>query len=159
MLKPFSRKSPAGWLLGLASALITASAMAGCETQDSAAARSMEETFSSYVEGKEWLVQDMNGDMNGQGIVDRSQASLTFSKDGKLTGQAFCNRYFATYTLQPKLSIRNIGQTKKACIPALMQQERQFTTILSKVNHAKVTADGALILSTTDGDSITARQP
>lgn len=135
-------------ILGLAAL----SATAGCEMEHSSNANTLETVKDSLI-SKEWVVEDMNG----KGIIDRSNATLMFAAGDKLSGRSFCNRYFASYTFEPNFSVGNIGQTKMACAPALMNQESLFTNILGHVNSLKITENGTLILSTPEGDSITAR--
>ena len=48
--------------------------------------------------------------------------------------------------------------TRKACPPALMNQERAFTDILGSARQYTITQDGALVIYGPNGDTITARR-
>ncbi|MDA5194317.1 META domain-containing protein [Govanella unica] len=98
-----------------------------------------------------WMAEDIGG----QGIVDHSQATLQFMADGRLAGQASCNRYFGGYTRDGfTLSFSHMGMTKMACPPAVMDQEDRFLAILNQVTAYEQTSDGALVLKTGTGQAI-----
>src|SRR5690554_5348714 len=93
---------------------------------------------------KEWVVEDIDG----KGVVDSSMTSLNFGTDGRLSGAAGCNRFFAGYRLDGRqLEINQAATTMMACPEALMQQERRFLNALEAVDRLEIDAGGALILS------------
>ncbi|WP_367718667.1 META domain-containing protein [Nitratireductor sp. GISD-1A_MAKvit] len=101
----------------------------------------------------EWVVEDIDGG----GIIDASRVTLTFSDDGRLTGHASCNRYFANWTAENgRLSIGQAMSSKMACAEALMFQEHRFLSILPQIEHYTLTSQGALVLETKDGRSLKA---
>lgn len=102
----------------------------------------------------EWVVEDIAGG----GIVDSSRITLNFAPDGRLSGRAGCNQYSTKYSLSSKLNIGNIAMTKMACAPALLDQEYRFTQLLAAATSATLDTQGALILHSSDGKTITARQ-
>ena len=105
--------------------------------------------------GGEWLVEDIGG----RGVIDRSQTTLTFDENGRLTGNTSCNNYFADYqTAGAILEIGAAGATKRACPPAVMDQESRFLSLLNDVKSYEINDTGTLILFTSNGDAITARQ-
>lgn len=105
--------------------------------------------------GREWFIEDIAG----RGVIDNSPASLLFLPDGRLAGNASCNRLISSYTLDgDALSISEAGATMMACPEALMNQERSLLDLLSAVDGYAVDDTGALILSTPDGETITARR-
>ncbi len=109
----------------------------------------------SLLIGPEWVVEDIDG----EGVVDRSHATLEFRDDGRVGGNASCNSYSAQYTLTGDgLGIGQTATTRKACAPALMDQERKFLDILSKVNRHEIDKTGALILHTPGDRTILARR-
>jgi heat shock protein HslJ len=109
---------------------------------------------ASLLQGGEWVVEDIAG----KGIIDRSRATLDFGADGQLTGRASCNSYGATWALSGEgLTVGQARATLMACVPALDSQEREFLRVLAAVNHFDITDDGALVLRTGDGETITAR--
>ena len=73
--------------------------------------------------GTHWQVEDVAGG----GIVDNANVTLNFSADGRVTGMAACNSYFAGYETDDNgaLTTNAIGSTKKMCPPALMDLEDQ----------------------------------
>jgi len=76
-------------------------------------------------------------------------ATITFPEAGKVTGQAPCNRYFATQTAPyPWFALESIGATRMACehLPA----ESAFFAALEGMTLSEVSGD-TLILSNTDG--------
>ena len=105
--------------------------------------------------GREWLIEDISG----KGVIDNSPASLLFLPDGKLAGNATCNRLVASYTVDGEaLSIGQAGATRMACPPALMEQEAALLTLLPSVSGYSIDATGALVLVTPSGETITARR-
>ncbi len=105
--------------------------------------------------GREWRVEDIAG----KGVIDNSQASLSFLPDSQLAGNATCNRFVASYTVDGEtLSIGEAGATRMACPPALMEQEAALLTLLQSVNRYAIDATGALFLMSPSGETITARR-
>ncbi|WP_193367119.1 META domain-containing protein [Pelagibius marinus] len=103
----------------------------------------------------EWVVEDIGG----RGIIDFSRVSMTFGSEGCITGLTGCNSYSLPYQLSgDSLSVGQGINTLRACLPALGDQERKFLQILSQVTRFEFSETGALILSTADGDSLTARR-
>lgn len=103
---------------------------------------------------REWVVQDIAG----QPALAGTPATLTFGRDNRLTGDTSCNSYFADYTAdQSALSIGNAGVTKRACAPAVMEQEQRFLDVFNAVSRYRIDATGALHLSTPAGATMTAR--
>lgn len=108
----------------------------------------------SLLTGDEWIVEDINR----QGIIDASRITLQFDKSGRLHGQASCNQYTTTYELTEQIDIGQAIATRKACAPALMNQEQRFLTLLADVIQIEFDEKGALLLSTADGSTLTARR-
>jgi len=108
------------------------------------------------LQGAEWVVEDIAG----AGIVDGSRATLNFGVDGALAGGGSCNRYSGSYTLTGEgLSVSSkTAMTMMACVPELMQQESRFMQLLSQVRRFRFGADGALVLESDTGGTITARR-
>jgi heat shock protein HslJ len=98
-------------------------------------------------------------DLNRTGIIDNSRLTLRFADNGQLSGRASCNTYLGQYKLTGEaLILSPTATTLMSCPPALMQQERRFLTLLQAVNRFELRADGALILHTADGRTLTARR-
>jgi putative lipoprotein len=104
--------------------------------------------------GTAWTVEDISG----RGVIDGAPATLAFGQDGRLSGDTSCNRYFADYRVDgTKLAIGSAGVTRRACAPAIMDQERRFLELLKAVGSYRIDASRALILSAPNGATITAR--
>lgn len=104
--------------------------------------------------GPEWIVEDLAG----HGVIDNARATLQFGADGQVTGDTSCNRYFASYRVAgAKLEIEKAGVTRRACAPAVMDQEQRFLGLFNAVNSYRIDETGALVLVTAAGTTITAR--
>ncbi len=98
--------------------------------------------------GQEWAVEQLAG----AGVIDNSQPSLQFFPDGRLAGNASCNRLIASYALDgQQLRIAPAGATMMACPPALMQQERKLLDLLPGISAYRIDDSGALLLLGADG--------
>lgn len=105
--------------------------------------------------GREWMIEDIGG----KGVIDNSPASLLFLPDGRLAGNAGCNRLIASYQQDGQtLRLSPAGTTRMMCPPALMEQEQRLLEILPLINGYTIDATGALVLATADGAAITAHR-
>ncbi len=110
---------------------------------------------SNPLAGQAWVIEDIAG----AGVIDNSNATLHFLADGRLAGSATCNRIIGSYKNEgAKLTIKNTGTTMMACPEALMRQEQQLLKLLSTVESYRIEKTGALILTTSNKKSITARR-
>ena len=91
----------------------------------------------------EWHLESIAG----RPVIDYSPATITFSEENKLAGNASCNRYFGTYTLKgDKLKIDSpMGMTMMMCAEALMDQEGRLMQALEAVDAMRF-ENGLLIL-------------
>ncbi|MEZ5897454.1 MAG: META domain-containing protein [Parvularculaceae bacterium] len=93
--------------------------------------------------GDEWLVEDIGG----RGVVDIARTTMQFGEDGRLTGGGACNRYGAPYTITGEgLSFGRAISTRKACPPAIMDQENKFFDALAAIDRFEIDETGALLL-------------
>lgn len=104
--------------------------------------------------GAEWVVEDLDN----RGIIDASRVTMLFDDKGRLSGLASCNRYTSAYEFDEQLDIADPIATRKACAPALMNQEKLFLSLIARVSQIDFDEKGALLLSTADGSTITARR-
>jgi len=101
------------------SALVAAALLAGCASQPLP-----NKQDQSYV--LEWIGE--------RPLIDNSHLTMTLGADGRAYGNAGCNHWFASYTLQDKtITFGAVGNTRKMCAPALMEQEQRFLQALGKV--------------------------
>lgn len=67
-------------------------------------------------------------------LIDNSHLTMTLGADGRAYGTAGCNHWFAPYTLDgDRVSFGAVGNTRKLCAPALMEQEQRFLMALPTV--------------------------
>ncbi|RDV36572.1 META domain-containing protein [Bradymonadaceae bacterium TMQ3] len=105
--------------------------------------------------GPEWVIEDIAG----EGIIDSSHATLQFWRDGRFGGSASCNRVMGSYESEgEQLTMSPAGTTRRACVPALENQERKLLKLLSQVESFRIDESGALILMTSEGSTIVARR-
>lgn len=106
--------------------------------------------------GEGWVVEDIDG----KGIIDSSRMTVDFAPDGRVSGMATCNRYMGGYRLAGEtILFTPFAATEMACAEALMNQEQRFLEILQDVTGYRTGETGALILTTDEGRTITARKP
>ncbi len=103
--------------------------------------------------GREWLIEDIGG----RGVIDNSPASLLFTPDGKLAGNASCNRLIGSFDAgeDGALSVEPAGTTMMMCPPALMEQEGRLLAMLPDVVSYRIDDTGALVIETSKGETIT----
>ena len=95
----------------------------------------------------------------GGGVIDDSHASVHFLGDGRLAGNATCNRILGSYESDGnKLNIKPAGTTMMACPEALMKQERKLLDLLPTIRSYRIDDTGALVLMTQDKKFIVARR-
>jgi heat shock protein HslJ len=111
-------------------------------------------SLSAKLVGQEWLVEDIAA----RGVIDDARTTIVFGEDGRVSGDTACNRYFAEYQITgTDLRFGNAGVTKRACAPAVMDQEQRFLDLFNEVESYRIDATGALILSTPEGATMVAR--
>jgi putative lipoprotein len=79
--------------------------------------------------GTTWLAEDLGG----RGVLDRVLTTLTFERDSMVVGSAGCNRYSAPAELDGAgLRFGQAAATRRACPPAVMDQEQRFFAALDE---------------------------
>lgn len=102
-----------------------------------------DETVSGYGGDRLWTLSEVDGK------PFNARATIRFGEDGKVSGQAPCNRYFGTQTAPyPWLELGPIGATKMAC-PDLAAETAYFNA-LAAMSLVEVTGD-VMILSNEGG--------
>ena len=86
--------------------------------------------------GSTWLAEDIDG----KGVIDNAQSTLIFGTDGRVSGNAGCNRYGGVVTLKgASLLVDQVFSTKMACVaPALMDQETRFLQALQATRSYRI---------------------
>jgi heat shock protein HslJ len=110
----------------------------------------------SLLTGGEWIVETIDG----APVVGKSEATLLFMEEGRVAGNASCNRFIGGYTLTGEgLSFTQMGTTMMACEEPLSLQEARFLELLQAVFRFEITPEGRLVLHAPDGRRITAKRP
>jgi putative lipoprotein len=78
--------------------------------------------------------------------------TLVFNEgDLRFFGSTGCNRYSGNFKLdQDSLLMAGVVSTRRACVPALMNQEKKFLAILPVIQKDDINANGLLILRGSD---------
>ena len=91
--------------------------------------------------GTTWLLQSLGPTGNLHPALTTKEATLQFSDDGRVNGQAGCNSYFGQYSfgVDRSLTITGLGSTKMLCHePGVMQQEQDFLSALAAAERYEV---------------------
>ncbi|MEE4607769.1 MAG: META domain-containing protein [Desulfobacteraceae bacterium] len=109
----------------------------------------------SLLTGLEWIVETIGG----VPVVEKSKATILFLEEGRVAGNASCNRFTGSYRLTGEgLSFGQMANTRMACEEPLNSQEMRLLELLQKVHRFEIGPQGRLVLHTPDGQRITARR-
>lgn len=79
--------------------------------------------------GPTWVAEDIGG----RGVIDDLQSHVTFTAERQAHGFGGCNNFTGGYTLDGEaLALGPLASTKKACPPAIMDQEDRFHQALGQ---------------------------
>lgn len=93
------------------------------------------EKIQMQLNNQTWHLMEIANKAVTDKLTDR--VNISFDAEGKVSGQAPCNRYFAAWEQNgQQLSIKKIGATKMAC--PFLQQEQAFFTQLDKVDNFEI---------------------
>lgn len=93
--------------------------------------------------------------MGGKKLIPGTKITMMFAED-RVTGKATINNYFASWIASDGLILFSVaGSTMMAGPEPQMDQESEFFRMLSRVRKYKI-SDGRLILTTAEGEQITA---
>jgi heat shock protein HslJ len=103
------------------------------------------------IEGVQWRLVELG---RAQTLPADIQISALF-KEGKVSGQSACNRYFAPVTDQGgmQLEIGPVASSRMACPDPVMQRESKFLQALQKTERFSFLS-GRLVLTYRDGETI-----
>jgi heat shock protein HslJ len=87
--------------------------------------------------------------------IQKRKVTLVFQANNRLGGEAGCNSYGATYSLNgDQLILSEIVSTLMACVePEIMEQEQQFLASLEQASSYKLEGNHLIILDT-NGDTL-----
>ena len=107
---------------------------------------------STLLQGQ-WTITEIDG----KPAIAGSTPTIGFETDGKVNGNASCNRFFGGYTLTGEgLTAGDLGASMMMCDQTLMDQETKVLEILKGLAGFGISEDGKLILRTNDGRTIIA---
>ena len=79
--------------------------------------------------GTTWLAEDIDGG----GVLDKVQSTITFDRPERMVGHGGCNRFFGTVSRTgDEIQIGPLGGTRMACTNEIMAQERRFLQALEE---------------------------
>jgi heat shock protein HslJ len=113
---------------------------AACETIGGEAASGAPGAAS--LAGTEWLLADLSG----AGIAETVRSTLAFAEPGRVGGSGGCNRFGGQVRFDGA-SVQFVGlvTTRRACTPAVMDQERRYLAALERVD--RLATDGPHLLA------------
>jgi heat shock protein HslJ len=131
-----------------AMAVSGAGALSGCMPTSGAAPKA---PLATIPLDTHWRLTALRGAVPLEGHVP----TLSWEADGRIHGQASCNRYFGEWSGTPQqLQLKSVGMTKMACFPdSVGQQETAFVQTLAQVRRLRM--DGAqLVLEDNGGQAL-----
>ncbi len=104
--------------------------------------------------GTSWTLTDYVSNGSSLHILDGTTITMLFSDEGRITGSAGCNHYFASYEMSgTKIAIGQAGSTEMYCMgTGVMEQE---STYLSLLHEAVSLTAGNTTLSFADSKGTT----
>ena len=93
--------------------------------------------------GTNWTLESFHTADAVSSVITGTTITAVFGEDGKVSGSAGCNRYFAQYnSTGSSLSIGPAGSTKMYCgEPGVMQQESTYLSLLSQARTFAINGD------------------
>jgi heat shock protein HslJ len=105
----------------------------------------------SLLAGGEWVVETIGG----APVIDTSKPTILFMEEGRVAGNASCNRFIGGYQLTGEgLSFAQMGTTMMACEDDVSLQEARFLELLQAVSRFEIAPGGRLVLHAPDGRNL-----
>lgn len=128
-------------LRGLSIALAAVFLITGCEGYST-------EPDPSPLVGTSWLLEDIDGD----GVVEGARSTLAFESETAVRGNTGCNGMQGRAEIEGStLRIGPLATTRRACPPAIMDQETRYLAALATVAGWRIEA-GNLLLFDANGE-------
>lgn len=82
--------------------------------------------------GTSWTLTDYVSNGSSRHLLNGTTITMLFSDDGRITGSAGCNHYFASYEMKgTKIAIGQAGSTEMYCMgTGVMEQESTYLSLL-----------------------------
>jgi heat shock protein HslJ len=104
---------------------------------------SAEDPATPRLPGTSWRAETIMG----RPVVETAVSTILFEEDDRVHGQAGCNRYFGSSTLDgEQISFGPLGATKMACAEALMDQEARLFHALESAERWTIDDRGLLLI-------------
>lgn len=94
--------------------------------------------------GRRWVAEDIDG----KGVLDRIETSLTLLEGEEVAGTGGCNRFRGGYRREGAegLAFGPLASTMMMCPEAIAEQEQRFHAALGATRRWRIDPDGALLL-------------
>ncbi len=121
-------------------------ALGACETNASGGV-----DLAQTIPGKTWSAEAIGG----RDVVDGTKVTLKI-ENGRVSGKAGCNGYGGPVEINgDRIKFGALFSTKMACMGGgVMEQESRYLNLLQSVTHGEVRSNGALVLTTGDGQTL-----
>lgn len=99
-------------------------------------------------------------DVNGVPVTGPAALTLRLGEGGQASGNSGCNGFSGAYQFlsEQRIAFGALASTRRACDPAIMEQESRYLSILQSAGGYSVYRDGSLSLIAADGRAIRFRQ-
>lgn len=135
-----------------AAAALGAPASAGQAQQPGGSPKQASEQPAAPLPGSTWVATHLNG----LPVVEGVRLTITFGEGSSVTGNASCNNFRGTYTLDgTRLTFGGTIATRMACGAEVMRQETAFLSLLGAVERYEIDRDKSLVLRTSDKRDLT----
>jgi heat shock protein HslJ len=145
------------WTIGIVFVIMTVFVVAGVNQQTKAQSETVHgnkmngavalpttASLSSSLQGRTWRLTSFTSGSGSAVVLPGTEITAVFGADGKLTGSAGCNHYFASYQVSGNgIKTGLIGSTLMYCTePAdVMAQETTYLKLLQGATTYSVNAD------------------
>lgn len=138
-------------LVGLVCVCLSMLGSSTVQATEAAVVISAEKEKPTALIGPEWLVEDING----QGVIDGSHATVQISDESRVSGSATVNRYFGKATVKDNsVTFGMLATTRKMGPPAQMKQESKFLKAMAEVRSYEVKDQAILHLLNEKGETV-----
>ena len=125
------------------STVALAALVVGCRSVEAPSAGPRPPVSAASLVGTSWVAEDIDG----MGVLERVQSTLTFAGSQQIAGRAACNQFFGSLEVgDGTLRLKPAGTTRMACPPAVMEQETRFLKALGVVTSFRREAGKLLLL-------------
>lgn len=104
----------------------------------------------------EWHAVNVNGVL----VAGPAALTLVLGEGGQASGNSGCNLFSGTYKMmsEQRIAFGPLASTRRACDPAIMEQERAYLSILQSAGGYSLYGNGDASLIAADGRAIRYRR-